>query len=34
MDKPINREGVEKLKQFQEQLLKERGGLPFEDSVE
>ena len=34
MDKPINREGVERLRQFQEQLLKEHGGVPFTDSIE
>lgn len=34
MDKSLNHEGIEKLRQFQEQLLKEGGGIPFEDSVE
>ena len=32
--RPISREGVEKLRQFQDQLLRERGGVPFDDSTE
>lgn len=32
--KPISREGVEKLFAFQDQLLAEHGGIPFESSVE
>jgi hypothetical protein len=31
--KPINKEAVEKLRQFQAQLLQERDGEPFDDSV-
>ena len=32
--KPISREGVEKLFEFQDQLLEKRGGVPFENSRE
>jgi hypothetical protein len=32
--KPLNPKGIEKLRQFQAQLLKERGGVPFGNSVE
>jgi hypothetical protein len=32
--KPISKEGVEKLRQLQNQLLQEHGGKPFENSVD
>lgn len=32
--KPVSREGVEKLFEFQNQLLAEHGGIPFESSIE
>lgn len=32
--KPLNPEGIERLRQFQTQLLEERGGVPFGNSVE
>ena len=31
---PITREAIERLRRFREQLLQERNGRPFEDSVE
>lgn len=32
--KPVSREGVEQLFKFQDQLLAERGGIPFENILE